>query len=150
MVLPILKGGKLYLKQETKAVPLLERRQTQLPADTRLRRYYLRRTCFLIRYHEKQTLANFSFKILKETSLTPLLESRPHAQHQSKPPYVIMQLVISLAQVILLLLATGLPMVHGAIAIGNQVRENGTHFNVAWIEGITPCVADVGIATEGE
>ncbi|PTB43902.1 uncharacterized protein TrAFT101_002465 [Trichoderma asperellum] len=59
-----------------------------------------------------------------------------------------MRLTSSIAQAILCLSVTVLPVAQGAIAIGNQIREGGTHFNVAWIEGVSPCVDDVEIAPE--
>jgi hypothetical protein len=59
-----------------------------------------------------------------------------------------MQLTNSITQVILCLAVTVLPVARGAIAIGNQIREGGTHFNVAWIEGLNPCNTDVAIAPE--
>ncbi|KAL7907326.1 hypothetical protein GGI35DRAFT_85860 [Trichoderma velutinum] len=59
-----------------------------------------------------------------------------------------MHLISSIAQTVLCLSVTVLPVVHGAIAIGNQIREGGTHFNVAWIEGLDPCTVDVAIAPE--
>lgn len=58
-----------------------------------------------------------------------------------------MQFTTSAAQLVVLV-ATALPVVHGAISIGNQIREGGTHFNVAWIEGLSPCGGDVAIAPE--
>ncbi|KAL7920760.1 hypothetical protein ACQKWADRAFT_297249 [Trichoderma austrokoningii] len=54
----------------------------------------------------------------------------------------------SIAQAILCLSVTVLPVAHGAIAIGNQIREGGTHFNVAWVEGVSPCIDDVEIGPE--
>ncbi|KAI1248839.1 hypothetical protein MGN70_010042 [Eutypa lata] len=54
----------------------------------------------------------------------------------------------SVTQDVLLLAATALPVVNGAIAIGNKTCEGGTHFNVAWIEGTSPCTIDVSISPE--
>ncbi|KAL7792554.1 hypothetical protein V8C37DRAFT_416223 [Trichoderma ceciliae] len=59
-----------------------------------------------------------------------------------------MQLTNSVTQIVFCLAATVLPVARGAIAIGNQIREGGTHFNVAWIEGLDPCITDVAIAPE--
>jgi hypothetical protein len=59
-----------------------------------------------------------------------------------------MQFTSSTAQSVLLFAATVLPVVHGAIAIGNQIRDGGTHYNVAWTEGLSPCSSDVAIAPE--
>ena len=56
----------------------------------------------------------------------------------------------SAVQAALLFAATALPVVHGAISIGNQIREGGTHFNVAWTEGLSPCSGGVAIAPESE
>lgn len=54
----------------------------------------------------------------------------------------------SIAQVIFCLSVTVLPVAQSSIAIGNQIREGGTHFNVAWVEGVNPCQSDVEIAPE--
>lgn len=59
-----------------------------------------------------------------------------------------MHFTSSIAQAILCLSVTVLPVAQTAIAIGNQIREGGTHFNVAWVEGVSPCVADVPIGPE--
>ncbi|KAH0494769.1 hypothetical protein TgHK011_008358 [Trichoderma gracile] len=48
----------------------------------------------------------------------------------------------------LICLSLSASVAQSAIAIGNQIREGGTHFNVAWIEGINPCQADVAIGPE--
>ncbi|KAL7899836.1 hypothetical protein HDV63DRAFT_372072 [Trichoderma sp. SZMC 28014] len=53
----------------------------------------------------------------------------------------------SIAQAILCLSVAVLP-VKSAIAIGNEIREGGTHFNIAWVEGVSPCVDSVEIAPE--
>ena len=54
------------------------------------------------------------------------------------------------AQVTLLAAATLPAVVNGAIALGNQIREGGTHYNIAWVEGISPCQGGVAIAPESE
>ncbi|KAH6605546.1 hypothetical protein Trco_004699 [Trichoderma cornu-damae] len=59
-----------------------------------------------------------------------------------------MQLTSSITQIVLCLAVAVLPVARGAIAIGNQIREGGTHYNVAWIEGLDPCKTDVAIAPE--
>jgi hypothetical protein len=59
-----------------------------------------------------------------------------------------MHFTSSIAQAILCLSVTVLPVAQTAIAIGNQIREGGTHFNVAWVEGISPCVDAAEIAPE--
>ncbi|CAM1505810.1 Fc.00g114470.m01.CDS01 [Cosmosporella sp. VM-42] len=56
----------------------------------------------------------------------------------------------STIQLVLGLAVTVLPVAHGSIAIGNQIREGGTHYNVAWTEGVSPCTADTAIAPEKE
>lgn len=48
-----------------------------------------------------------------------------------------------------LLLSTALPAaVNAAIAIGNQIKEGGVHYNVAWTEGLGACDNNVSIAPE--
>ncbi|GJN74953.1 hypothetical protein VFPFJ_10768 [Purpureocillium lilacinum] len=59
-----------------------------------------------------------------------------------------MHFATSATQIIVGLALTALPVAQGAISIGNQIREGGTHFNVAWIEGLSPCTTDVSIAPE--
>lgn len=59
-----------------------------------------------------------------------------------------MHFTSSIAQAILCLSVTVLPVAQSAIAIGNQIREGNTHFNVAWVEGVSPCQGDVEIAPE--
>ena len=56
----------------------------------------------------------------------------------------------SVMQAALLFTATMLPVVNGIIAVGNQIRDDGRHYNVAWQEGISPCMVGVPIAPEGE
>ncbi|KAL7952016.1 P-loop containing nucleoside triphosphate hydrolase protein [Trichoderma barbatum] len=51
-----------------------------------------------------------------------------------------------IVQTILCLSVTALPVAQAAIAISNQIREGGTHFNVARIEGLDHCTVDVAIA----
>lgn len=47
------------------------------------------------------------------------------------------------------LLVTALPTaVNAAIAIGNQIKSGGTHYNVAWTEGVSACDNNVSIAPE--
>ncbi|EHK44615.1 uncharacterized protein TrAtP1_009006 [Trichoderma atroviride] len=55
-----------------------------------------------------------------------------------------MHFTSSIAQAILCLSVT----VNASIAIGNQIREGKSHFNVAWVEGVSPCQGDVEIALE--
>lgn len=59
-----------------------------------------------------------------------------------------MHFTSSIAQAILCLSVTVLPVAHTAIAIGNQIRAGGTHFNVAWVEGVSPCQENAEIAPE--
>lgn len=59
-----------------------------------------------------------------------------------------MHFTSSIAQAILCLSVTVLPVAQSAIAIGNQIRDGNTHYNVAWIEGISPCVDSVEIGPE--
>ena len=53
-------------------------------------------------------------------------------------------------QAALVFAATMLPVVNGIIAIGNQIQDDSLHYNVAWKEGISPCLVGVAIAPEGE
>ena len=61
-----------------------------------------------------------------------------------------MQFTSIAAQVTVLAAATLPAIVSGSIALGNQIREGGTHYNVAWTEGLSPCQGDVAIAPESE
>ncbi|KAI0008569.1 hypothetical protein F4779DRAFT_427707 [Xylariaceae sp. FL0662B] len=61
-----------------------------------------------------------------------------------------MQFAAPTAQLAVLFVAAALPVVHGSIAIGNQIREGGTHYNVAWTEGLNPCSVAVEIGPESE
>ncbi|KAH8774400.1 hypothetical protein F5883DRAFT_14537 [Diaporthe sp. PMI_573] len=50
---------------------------------------------------------------------------------------------------LILLLSAALPAaVNAAIAIGNQIKAGGTHYNVAWTERLPACDNNVSIAPE--
>lgn len=51
---------------------------------------------------------------------------------------------------VVLLLAALPAAVNASIAIGNQIRAGGDHYNVAWTEGVDACNNDVAIAPESE
>lgn len=54
-----------------------------------------------------------------------------------------------LTNTLALLLSTSLPAaVNAAIAIGNQIKAGGIHYNVAWTEGVPACDNNVSIAPE--
>jgi hypothetical protein len=55
----------------------------------------------------------------------------------------------SVTRAVLLLAISVLPIVQGAISIGEQKREGGLNYIVAWHEGLSPCVGSAPIISEG-
>lgn len=57
---------------------------------------------------------------------------------------------MKLKHTLTLLLSIVIPTaVNAAIAIGNQIKAGGVHYNVAWTEGLSACDNNVSIAPEG-